>query len=136
MATIPELIEDYRSKGWSVDETTLTLVSKVDDMQKYDVNVVSPDNVFGTAQIIESPDGAIASGIWAEQKVVTKSFPELLTDYVRSLETGDVFAVVIGNIFQNDNSAIATKYTGTTTVAEKQILIKYRNNAFSVKEIA
>jgi hypothetical protein len=104
--TIQQLIADYRTLGWEVDEASLTLVSKVEGSEKYDVNVVSPDKEFGTAQIFVKGGEATALGFWAN--IGNTSFGERLNLFVRSMEQGDIFAITIDKVSEGDKAAVVT----------------------------
>lgn len=127
------LFAHYRGLGWKIDETTIRRVSSVGDVIKYDVNVVSPDKVFGTAQYIDDNGTFTAAGFWKEQ---TDTFDERLRGYIRSLEgQGDIFSIVINDIFEADAAAVVTTYIGATNVTASKYIVKERNNTFSYRLI-
>lgn len=126
------LIAYYRGLGWKIDEGSLRLVSNVDGTQKYDINVVSPDNQFGVTQIVVRDGNATALGSWVERD---EDFATSLNTFLRSMEAGDVFAIVVNQIFESDKSALVTAYTGTTTVTAQVYIVRERASSFSFKPV-
>jgi hypothetical protein len=132
--TYEALLADYESKGWKVDRASTRVVSTVGDAIKYDINVVSPDNTFGTAQVVIKDNEAIALGFWKER--VGNTFEERLLAFIRSMEGGDIFAITIEQIYSNDSAALVTAYQGAATVTANKFIVKERDNAFSYKPVA
>lgn len=132
-----ELRTQYITEGWEVqDVVDWRKVSEVKGKVKYDVNAVSPDNKFGTAQVIVTDDGgaseeAIADGFW---KTSTTSFSEALRTFARGLEGGVLFAVKLGEVSEQDEVGLVTAYF--TDKSTKTFAVKRRNSAFSHQELA
>lgn len=132
--TYDALLADYETKGWKIDRGSATIVSDVGGVIKYDINVVSPDNQFGTAQVVVKNGEAYATGFWQERTDTT--FAERLNTYVRSMETGDVFAITVEQIYTADSAAVVTAYQGTATVTATKFIVKERADTFSFKPVA
>lgn len=131
--TIDQLIASYEAKGWKVDVASLRKVSSVSGAEKYDINVVSPTNHFGTAQIVVKDGEAIAYGVLED--TTDRSFSERLAKFVRSKEAGAIFAISVNETNESDKTAVVTVYSGTTTVTAKKFIVRERNNTFDFKEI-
>jgi hypothetical protein len=132
--TYDALLTEYEGKGWKIDRSSAVIVSDVGGVIKYDINVVSPNNDFGTAQVVVKNGEAYATGFWQERTETT--FPERLNTYIRSMEAGDVFAITLDQIYASDSAALVTAYQGTTSVTATKFIVKERSNTFSFKPVA
>lgn len=145
--TKQELRDYYAGLGWEVPEPTIIdsegtrsnwqKVSNVEGKVKYDVPVVSPDNKFGTAQVVVTDDGgagetAVAEGFWKDQPA---TFNDELRTFLDSKEGGQVYAIVTNEIFVADEAAEVTAYQGASTVSPKRYIVKKRNDTFDFKEV-
>ena len=132
-----ELRQSYVDAGWEVQPVAnWILVSQVGSKVKYDVNAASPDNSFGTAQVVVIDDGgagetAVAAGFWADSPV---GFGAAVRDYARGLEGGTVFAVEVTNVNEADEVATAKAYSDIGAVSE--YVVKRRAGTFSFKLLA
>lgn len=127
-----ELINDYREKGWKIDESTLRKVSAVAGAEKYDISVVSPDNAFSVVQIVIKDEEAFAEGIWSDK---IDSFGERLKVFVRNLEVNDIFAISINQVVETDLVAIVSMYSGSTDVVLEKGVIRERDGVLSLRKI-
>jgi len=129
--TKEQLRTEYITKGWTVQEVAdWRKVSDVEGVEKYDVNVVSPDNRFGTAQVVVRSDEAVADGLLKDKE---DSFTDRLRTFVRTLEAGTVFAVSLGDVSDEDCVGIANVYF--TDGTKKTFVVKERNNTFTYKQL-
>lgn len=127
------LRQAYLDKGYEVDPVEKwALVSLVNGVKKYDVNVITPDKQFVTAQVIEKDDVCTPAGVIKEQEPV-EPFTEKLHNYVRGLEKNGVFAVTIGDTSDADKVGVATVYLDNGSV--KKFVVKERNDTFAHKEL-
>lgn len=149
--TKEELRTQYIGQGWQVDPITVTendadgnpvtrpvwrKVSEVDGLVKYDVNVVSPKKVFGTAQVVVANDGEAGEdaeplGFWKQEEV---DFVGALRAHLATLEANaQVFSIAVKEVYNPDEVAVCTAYmeNGST----KNYVLKRRNNTFSHKEL-
>lgn len=127
------LFAHYTGLGWTVDVTSVRLVSEVAGVKKYDVNVVSPDRVFGTAQFVENGGVFTALGFWETPET---TFSDRLTSYIRSMEgQGGIFAIVVQETFPSDSAAVVRVYMGAGDVTVSTFIVKERNNAFTYRLI-
>lgn len=150
--TKEELRADYISKGWTVDPIFITIsgpdgdvqqpnwkvVSNVDGVVKYDVNVISPENRFGTAQVVVTDDNgagesAVADGFWVD-KVQPITFEGELKTYLETIEaSAQVFAVAVTLANTTDEIAECKAYMEDGSV--KNYVVKRRNDTFTHKEL-
>ena len=135
--TKSELRQSYVNEGWEVQPVAQwAKVSEVEGKAKYDVNAVSPDNRFGTAQVVVTDDGgasetAVAEGFWKE---ASSTFDAEVRGYVSSLEGGPVFAVAVTEVYSGDEIAEAKAYMDDGTV--NNYVVKRRSGTFSFKQLA
>jgi len=128
-----ELRQSYVDAGWTVQAVAQwLLVSEVDGKRKYDVNAVSPENRFGTAQVVVDDDGgagesAVAQGFWVDQG---ETFSQAVRDYARTLEQGGIFAITVEDISEQDEVAEALVYNADGSTA--RYAVKRRADTFSV----
>ena len=131
-----ELRQSVVDQGWTVQQVSdWVLVSQVEGVRKYDVNVIDPDNKFFTAQVIVTDDGgagetAVASGGLVEQ---AESFDEAVRDYVSTLEGGGIFAIAITQTYPQDEVALATVYNDDGSQAN--FVVKRRTDTFSFVQL-
>lgn len=131
-----DLRQSYIGAGWEVQPVAQWVkVSEVGGKTKYDVNAVSPDNVFGTAQVVVTDDGgasesAVAEGFWKE---VSATFDAEVRGYVSSLEGGTVFAVAVTEVYSGDEIAEAKAYMDDGMV--NNYVVKRRSGAFSFTQL-
>jgi CxxC motif-containing protein len=131
--TQEELRTEYIGRGYTVEPVeTWILVSKVDGVEKYDVNVITPDNRFVTAQVVVRDGEAEATGVWKEVEM-PESFEQRLRVYIRTLEGGTVFAIALDEVKEADSVATATAYMSDGS--KKRYVVKERDNTFSNKEL-
>jgi hypothetical protein len=129
-----QLRDDYISNGWEVQPVAnWRLVSSVEGKNKYDINAVSPDNKFGTAQCVVTDDGgpseeAIPLGFWVTPET---SFNAALRTYLDTLETGDVFATAATQVFADAEVAEVNGYKTDGSVAK--YCVKRRSGTFSAQ---
>ena len=130
--TKEELRTHYTGLGWEVQPVqNWLLVSSVEGKHKYDVNVASPDNKFGTAQVVVTDDGganeeAVAEGFWKE---AATSFTEALRTHARSFEdAAAVFAVKLGDVSEADEVGDVTVYKTDGSI--EKYVVKRRNDTF------
>jgi len=124
--TKEELRTQYVNQGWEVQPVAdWRVVSQIEGKTKYDVNAVSPVNVFGTAQVVEDSTGAVAEGFWKDKDT---TFTEDLRAYAQSLEAGQVFAVSLGEISDADEVAEVKVYKDDGSV--QNFAVKRRNGTF------
>jgi hypothetical protein len=137
-----ELRQSFVDDGWTVQAVAnWQLVSNVEGVVKYDANYVSPDNRFGTAQVIVTNDGvagetAVASGAFVTPEV---TFDAAVRDYVTSLEGVTVanvviFAVAVTKTFPQDEIALATAYKADGSQAN--YVVKRRNGTFTPQALS
>jgi len=122
-----ELRTHYVGLGWTAQPVAdWRKVSDVEGVEKYDVNVVSPDNVFGTAQVVVRDGVATAEGMLKDK---VESFTEALRTHARSFEAeAPVFAVKLGEVSEQDEVGEVTVYnTDGSTVS---YVVKRRDGAF------
>jgi hypothetical protein len=140
MATKAELRQSYVSNGWTVQQVAdWMLVSSVEGVVKYDVNVVDPDKErFITVQVVVTDDGgpsesAEARGRWVD---TPSTFDEDLRAYIRSLEgtVPNTFAIVIVESFAADEVAVVRQYMTDGTAIDR--VAKRRNDTFSQTALA
>lgn len=131
--TQESLRSEYINKGYTVDPVENWFkVSVVDGVEKYDVNVITPDERFVTAQVIVRDGEASVAGVWKEQEVV-ESFTDKLRAHVRTLEGGAVFAISLGEVSEADKVGLATVYFSDGST--KKFVVKERNGSFTHKEL-
>lgn len=137
--TKEELRTQYITDGWEVQPVAnWTPVSAVEGLIKYDVNVVSPDNKFFTAQVVVKDDGgvsenAVPEGQWKNQ---TPSFAEALRTFLDTREVGSVFAIAVSQIREADEVAEAEVYTNSASdVVKDTYVVKRRNDTFDFKKL-
>lgn len=134
--TKSELRQSYVNEGWEVQPVAQWVkVSEVEGKAKYDVNAVSPDNKFGTAQVVVTDDGgagetAVAEGFWKE---ASPNFDAEVRSYVSGLEGNGVFAVAVAQVYAGDEIAEAKAYMDDGTVGE--YVVKRRQGAFSFAQL-
>jgi len=153
--TKEELRTEYVNKGWEVqpvdvfetrpdpDGGTIEVrtggwnkVSDIEGKVKYDVNAVSPDNEFVTAQVVVTDDGgagetAVALGAWKDR---TPDFGGRLRTYLATVEqAAAVFAIAVINQFNADSVAECKAYMADGSV--KTYAVKERNDTFDHKEL-
>lgn len=131
-----ELRDSYIAKGWEVQPVANWLkVSEVEGKVKYDVNVVSPDNVFGTAQVVITGDNTPEEatevlGLWKE-KEEGATFQERLRTFLNGIEeVASIFAVKTKDVSEKDAVATCSVYktdgtTQTYVVKERDGVITY-----------
>lgn len=135
--TKTELRTTYVGNGWTVQPVAeWSLVSSVDGVVKYDANVVSPDNVFGTAQVVVTDDGgggedATPLGFWVD---ADESFDAAVRSYAQTLEGGSLFAVAVTQTYPADEVALATAYMTDGTATE--YVVKRRSDTFSQQALS
>lgn len=135
--TKEELRTNYINQGWEVQPIAdWILVSFVEGKVKYDVNVVSPENRFGTVQVVVVDnegvnEEATAEGFWKE---IATPFRDEVRTFLDTKEVGTVFAVAITNVFEEDLIAEAKAYL--TDFSTKNYVIKKRDDVLSFQEIA
>lgn len=135
-----ELRQSYVDLGYEVEPVaTWDKVSEVGSTSKYDVNVVSPNGEFYTAQVIVTDDGqageaAEASGRW---KSTPARFSEELAAYLRSIENDTVLAIAVTQEYSLDSVALVEAFIKATptTVSKKTYVVYKRNNTFSYSEV-
>jgi hypothetical protein len=131
-----ELRQSYVDAGWTVQAVAQwLLVSEVGGKRKYDVNAVSPENKFGTAQVVVDDDNgagetAVAQGFWVDQG---ETFSQAVRDYARTLEGGSVFAITVEDISEQDEVAEALAYMDDGS--KVRYAAKRRGGTFSVVEL-
>ena len=123
----------YTDLGWEVQPVAnWTVVSLIEGKTKYDVNVVSPENVFGTAQVVEDSSGAVAEGMWKVDAVDT--FKTRLRTFLDTIEVvATVFAVSVTDTKEEDGVATCTVYMEDGSL--KNYVIKERTGTFSYIEL-
>ena len=127
-----ELRQSFVDLGWAVEPVSSWIkVSEVQDKTKYDVKAVSPDDAFGTAQVVVVDAGgagevATAAGFWATPSA---TFDESIRAYASGLESGSVFAVAVADVNNADEIALATAYMSDGAV--DNYVIKRRSDTFS-----
>jgi len=127
-----ELRDSFIAKGWTVEPVVdWRLVSQVEDVEKYDVNVVSPDDTFQTAQVKVIGDVATPLGAFKE---VPSTFSERLRTFLDTIEvSAGVFAVVVSDTKESDEVATCVAYMEDGSVAN--YAVKERADTFSFKEL-
>lgn len=121
----------YSGLGWKIDESSVVLVSDVGGAKKYDVNVASPDQRFGTAQFVERDGVFTAQGFWEEREA---SFEQRLRAYIRGLEgSGNIFAITVRDVYEADAAALVTAYIGATDVTASNYIVTERNDTFNYR---
>lgn len=142
--TKEELRTSYLDKGWDVEPVSKWgVVSKIEGKTKYDLNVVSPNDKFGTVQAVVIADGeegetARARGSWEENTEVT--FKDGLNEWLESKEKREIYAIAVEELFEDQ--AIATlKVFVDSTIVEGEIVVeryvsKFRNANFTFKKIS
>ena len=129
-----ELRQSFVDLGWEVEPVAGWIkVSEVQGKSKYDVNAVSPEDAFGTAQVVVVDDSgagesATAAGFWVAPST---TFHEETRAFASGLEGGTVFAVAVTDVNAADEIALATAYMSDGAV--NNYVIKRRSNAFSFK---
>jgi len=137
MSTKSELRGTYVAAGWEVQQVqNWLLVSEVEGKRLYDVNVVSPEDKWGTAQVVVVDDGgagetATAAGFWADQP---STFDADIRSYARGLEGNAVgattiFAITVTQVFAADEVALATAYMADGT--HSSYVVKRRADTFT-----
>lgn len=131
--TKDELRTSYVDLGWEVQPVaSWGVVSVVEGKTKYDVNVVSPDNKFGTAQIVEDGTGAVAEGFWKE--AVVDTFTSRLRTYLDTIEDlATVFAVAVTDTKEADSVATCIAYMEDGSA--KNYVVKERADVFTHVEL-
>jgi len=144
MANKLKLRESYTSLGWKVEPVeTWRLVSKVEDLLKFDVNVASPEGQIGTAQVLvrnneTAEEEASAEGFW---KASIIPFAQQLRIWLDSIEaTPTIFAIQVDSATDSDKTALVSVFfevdnAGTTKAQKKNYVVKYRNDTFSFLEL-
>lgn len=124
---------EFINKGWEVQPVAdWTTVSVIEGKTKYDVNAVSPENVFGTAQVVEDANGAVADGFWKDKVDFTTD----LRAFLDSKEAGAVYAISATEIKEADEVAEVKVYSGVTGGVEvATYVVKRRNDTFDFKKI-
>ena len=138
MTTKSELRQSFVDQGWVVQPVAdWLLVSTVDGIVKYDVNVVSPspEYRFGTAQVVVTDNGGAAEeatpfGAFSPSE---PSFDQAVREYAAGLEGATIFAVAITDVFPSDEVALATAYLATG--AQAHYVVKRRNGTFTPLEL-
>lgn len=127
-----ELRDSYIAKGWEVQPVANWLkVSEVEGKAKYDVNAVSPDNVFGTAQVVEQNGIATAEGFWKDK---ADSFEGRLRTYLDTIEANaSIFAISTKTLSARDSVAVCIAYKEDGTLSE--YVVKERDNTFSFNQL-
>ena len=111
-------------------------VGDIDGVQKFDVNVAMDSGEQATLQVTVESDVATLTDSSEARLTPVETFSDELETFIRSKEKGSVFAVVRGETFEADKSALVTVYTVVSTklVATQHLVIK-RDDAFDFKEI-
>jgi len=133
--TKEEFRAEYLAKGWEAQPVSeWRLVSSVEGKNKYDVNVVSPENNFGTAQVVEDSTGnVVGAGMW---KDTTTNFAEALKDFLVSKEVGNVYAISTTDIKDMEEVAEVKVYTGVgSDVSVADYVVKRRSGTLDFKKI-
>ena len=127
----------YVELGWEVQPVAnWRLVSQVEGKSKYDVNAVSPANVFGTAQVVVTDDNganeeAVAEGFWKDK---TESFTEALRTQALTYEAAaSIFAVKLGEVSEADEVGEVVVYNEDGSKAT--YVVKRRDGTFSHKAL-
>lgn len=111
-------------------------VSDVDGVVKYDVNVVTPDDNFHTAQVKVTGDdtGSETAKPLGVMKDTPSTFDEDARDWLRDKEqnTNGVFAISVDEVFEQDEVVEATAYMTDNT--ETKYVVKRRNGSFEFQE--
>lgn len=130
--TKEQLRTSYTDLGWEVQPVAdWVVVSLIEGKTKYDVNVVSLENQFGTAQVVEDATGAVAEGFWKTSEV---SFGEGLRTFLDTLEAlAPVFAVSVSDSKEADRVATCIGYMTDGSV--KNYSVKERGDVFSYVEL-
>ena len=123
---------EYVNLGWEVQPVVnWKVVSQIEGKTKYDVNVVSPANVFGTAQVVEDASGAVAEGFWKDSG---PTFTVRLRTFLNTIEElAPVFAVATNDNKEQDQVATCIAYMEDGSI--KNYAIKERNDTFSYVEL-
>ena len=130
--TKTELRQSFVALGWEVQPVVQWVkVSEVQGKSKYDVNAVSPEDAFGTAQVVVVDDSgagesATAAGFWVAPST---TFDEDTRAYATGLEGGNVFSVSVTDVNSADKVALATAYMSDGSV--NNYVIKRRADTFS-----
>jgi len=137
--TKDELRTQYVGQGWTVQPTASWIkTSDVDGKLKYDVNVVSPDNIFGTAQVIVTGDGTSseAASAWGMLKAPAATFDQDLRAFLDSKEGGAVYCIAVTNSKPSDEVATVVTYeTVTGGVSAKNYVVKRRAGVFAFQPL-
>ena len=129
-----ELRQSFVDLGWEVQPVAnWTKVSEVGGKVKYDANAASPDDNFGTAQVVVVNDrvtgeSATAAGFWATAPTVT-TFADAAHTYTSGIEGGSIFAVSVTDTNEDDEVAKATAYMIDGSV--DNYVLKRRAGTFS-----
>lgn len=132
--TKEQLRTSYVDKGWEVQPVSdWTLVSSIEGKEKYDVNAVSPENKFGTAQVVVKDGEATALGFWVDAPT---TFAVDLRAFIDTMEAGTIFAISVTEIKEADEIAEVKAYKESgSDVTVDSYVVKRRNDTFSFKKI-
>ena len=129
----------YIDKGWEVQPVAdWRLVSAVEGKVKYDVNVASPEDKFGTVQVVVLEDGKVgesstAGGFW---KDAVSDFGSDLRAFLTGKEKGSVYAISVSSTKEQDEVAEVKVYTTVTGGVEvSTYVVKRRADVFDFKQI-
>lgn len=139
-----QLRQSYVDAGWEVANVADWLrVSEVEGKVKYDVNAVSPENVFGTGQVVVTDDNgqneeATALGFWVDSP---SSFEEDLRTWARSFEgvTPAGFPAAIFSVSLEDTRPVDEVGDLRVTLDDgtvRTFRVKRRNDTFTFVELA
>lgn len=127
-----QLRDSYVAQGWEVEPVAnWTLVSNIEGKHKYDVNVVSPDNKFFTAQVVVINDGIAgeeATPLGALEPQI-ETFGEGLRAFLDTKEGGQVFAIGVTKVYDEDAVAEVKAFMVDNTT--QNYVVKKRNDVFT-----
>lgn len=141
-----ELRSFYTNQGWVVQEVgdwgppTSAVGVGAARVFFYDVQVVSPDNEFFTAQVVVRNQGTKDEDAKAIGRITNppaNDFEDALSTFLRAQETGSVYAIARIATYEEDEVAIVLVWTDGVgaTVDEKRYVVKRRADTFTFKEI-
>lgn len=140
MATREELRTAKINDGWVVQPVAQwRKVGQVENVTKYDANVVSPAGVVGTAQVLVTDEGrpgevAVAQGMWTD---AVARFRDDLIAYIATMEAlPTVWAIRVDNVVESEEIATVTAWVESASdVVETPYVVRRRNGTFQHKKL-
>ena len=131
--TKDELRNSLIANGWEVAALDQwRLVEQLGERSMYDVPAVSPEDRFGTSQVVVIDDGGAGETATARGFIAgaDETFDQAVRDYVRGIEesVGAIFAIEITRTNEPDEVALATAYNSDGSQAN--YVVKRRNATF------